>query len=128
MGLGTKALFAKRMAKEQYVPPGSEMTGFTRRPIFRNPNFVSPTDDMLTPVSKKLNAAKKKHFDKCVALFKISPRSLAQFKPSEESPSRWVVCSRPKSHRHKIMTMSAMTVKQLRRRTPLEPTPLRTQT
>ena len=69
MGLGTKALIAKRMAKEQYVPPGFEMTGLTRHPIFRNPNFVSPTDDMLTPVSKKLNAAKKKHFDKCVALF-----------------------------------------------------------
>jgi len=42
---------------------------FTRCSIFRNPKFVSPTDKMLTPVSQKLNAAKKKHFDKCVALF-----------------------------------------------------------
>jgi hypothetical protein len=46
-----------------------KVTWFTPYPIFRNPNFVSPTDKMLTPVSQKLNAAKKKHFDKCVALF-----------------------------------------------------------
>lgn len=31
-----------------------------------NPKFVSPTDDLLTPVTKKLNAAKQKHFVKGV--------------------------------------------------------------
>jgi hypothetical protein len=46
-----------------------DTTGFTHYPIFRNPKFVSPTDKMVTPVSQKLNAARKKHFDKCVALF-----------------------------------------------------------
>jgi len=45
-----------------------ETTGLIPDPIFRNPKFVSPTDKMVTPVSQKLNAAKKKHFDKCVAL------------------------------------------------------------
>ena len=70
MGLGTKALLAKRMAKEQYVPLvlSIETTWFTPRPVFRNPKFVSPTDKILTPVSQKLNAAKKMHFDKCVTL------------------------------------------------------------
>ena len=43
-------------------------TEFIFHPIFRNPKFVSPTDKILTPVSQKLNAAKKRHFDKCVAL------------------------------------------------------------
>lgn len=31
-----------------------------------NPKFVSPTDDLVTPVTKKLNAAKQKHFAKAV--------------------------------------------------------------
>jgi len=71
MGLGMKALLAKKLAKEQYVYPGSvcSIQTLTRYSIFRNPKFVSPTDKMLTPVSQKLNAAKKKHFDKCVTLF-----------------------------------------------------------
>ena len=47
----------------------AETTGFTLYPIFRTQKFVSPTDKMVTPVSQKLNAAKKKHFDKYVALF-----------------------------------------------------------
>ncbi|KAI0089170.1 hypothetical protein BDY19DRAFT_944541 [Irpex rosettiformis] len=46
IGLGAKALLAKKMAKNA------------------NPNFVSPTDDMMTPCSKKISAAKKKHFKK----------------------------------------------------------------
>ena len=29
-----------------------------------NPNFVSPTDDMMTPCTKKISAARKKHFNK----------------------------------------------------------------
>jgi len=64
MGLGTKALLAKRMAKEQ------------------NPKFVSPTDKMVTPVSQKLNAAKKKHFDKG------KPKSKPGLFSPEESSSR----------------------------------------
>ncbi|KAF9651136.1 hypothetical protein BDM02DRAFT_3154513 [Thelephora ganbajun] len=64
MGLGTKALLAKRLAKEQ------------------NPKFVSPTDKMLTPVSQKLNAARKKHFDKG------KPKPMGGLFPSEESPSQ----------------------------------------
>ncbi|KAG6888818.1 hypothetical protein C0992_007432 [Termitomyces sp. T32_za158] len=44
--MGTKALLAKRMAKNH------------------NPNFVSPTDNLVTPVTQKLNAAKKKQFSK----------------------------------------------------------------
>ncbi|KAH9999900.1 hypothetical protein BJV77DRAFT_1064059 [Russula vinacea] len=45
-GMGTRALLAKRMAKTQ------------------NPTYVSPTDNMLTPVTQKISDAKKKHFNK----------------------------------------------------------------
>ncbi|KAK0468459.1 uncharacterized protein EV420DRAFT_1504582 [Desarmillaria tabescens] len=55
-GMGAKALLAKKMAKSL------------------KPNFVSPTDNMMTPCSQKLSDAKKKHFTKGV-------------KPKEESAS-----------------------------------------
>ncbi|KZT72526.1 hypothetical protein DAEQUDRAFT_704919 [Daedalea quercina L-15889] len=42
-GMGAKALLAKKMANH-------------------NPKYISPTDKMMTPVSQKLSAAKKKHF------------------------------------------------------------------
>ncbi|KAH9062676.1 hypothetical protein EDB87DRAFT_1605234 [Lactarius vividus] len=45
-GMGARALLAKRMAKTQ------------------NPSYVSPTDNLLTPVTQKISAAKKKHFNK----------------------------------------------------------------
>ncbi|KAF5387815.1 hypothetical protein D9615_000375 [Tricholomella constricta] len=45
-GMGAKALLAKKLAKNH------------------NPNFISPTDNLMTPVTQKLNAAKKKHFIK----------------------------------------------------------------
>ncbi|GLB33764.1 putative spo12 family protein [Lyophyllum shimeji] len=45
-GMGAKALLAKKMAKNH------------------NPNFISPTDNLMTPCTQKLNAAKKKHFTK----------------------------------------------------------------
>ncbi|KAG6817455.1 hypothetical protein H0H87_008623 [Tephrocybe sp. NHM501043] len=45
-GMGAKALLAKKMAKNH------------------NPNFISPTDNLMTPVTQKLNAAKKKQFEK----------------------------------------------------------------
>ncbi|EJD01148.1 uncharacterized protein FOMMEDRAFT_88912 [Fomitiporia mediterranea MF3/22] len=45
-GMGAKALLAKTMAKNS------------------NPKFISPTDSFQTPVSSKINAAKKKRFEK----------------------------------------------------------------
>ncbi|TFK28779.1 hypothetical protein FA15DRAFT_691558 [Coprinopsis marcescibilis] len=45
-GLGAKALLAKKMAKSH------------------NPAFISPTDNLMTPCTQKLNAAKKKQFTK----------------------------------------------------------------
>ncbi|KAH7916084.1 hypothetical protein BJ138DRAFT_1109003 [Hygrophoropsis aurantiaca] len=45
-GMGMKALLAKKMAKSN------------------NPKFVSPTDNLMTPVTQKLNAAKQKRFVK----------------------------------------------------------------
>ncbi|RDB22573.1 hypothetical protein Hypma_010242 [Hypsizygus marmoreus] len=45
-GMGAKALLAKKMAKNH------------------NPNFISPTDNLMTPCTQKLSAAKKKHFTK----------------------------------------------------------------
>ena len=51
---------------------------------------------------------------------------LAQPEPSEESPSRWVACSNPKSHPRKTTATSAMTAKRFRRKIPLDLTRLRT--
>ncbi|RDX53648.1 hypothetical protein OH76DRAFT_1342706 [Lentinus brumalis] len=48
-GMGAKALLAKKFAKTH------------------NPTYVSPTDNMMTPCSQKLNATKKKHFNKGAA-------------------------------------------------------------
>ncbi|KAI5124964.1 hypothetical protein M0805_007390 [Coniferiporia weirii] len=45
-GMGAKALLAKKMAKST------------------NPKFISPTDNMMTPCTQKISAAKKKRFDK----------------------------------------------------------------
>ncbi|KAF9006422.1 hypothetical protein BDQ17DRAFT_1423312 [Cyathus striatus] len=45
-GMGAKALLAKKLAKSN------------------NPTYISPTDNLMTPVTQKLNAAKKKHFEK----------------------------------------------------------------
>ncbi|KAF7332165.1 RING-type domain-containing protein [Mycena kentingensis (nom. inval.)] len=45
-GMGAKALLAKKMAKNI------------------NPTYVSPTDNLMTPCTQKLSAAKKKHFTK----------------------------------------------------------------
>ncbi|KAJ8086564.1 hypothetical protein AAF712_002023 [Marasmius tenuissimus] len=45
-GMGAKALLSKKMAKSL------------------NPTYVSPTDNMMTPCTQKLSAAKKKHFSK----------------------------------------------------------------
>ncbi|TRM68084.1 hypothetical protein BD626DRAFT_480747 [Schizophyllum amplum] len=45
-GMGAKALLARRMPKAH------------------NASYVSPTDNMMTPCSQKLNSAKKKQFTK----------------------------------------------------------------
>ncbi|KAF5363638.1 hypothetical protein D9756_000663 [Leucocoprinus leucothites] len=45
-GMGAKALLAKKFAKAH------------------NPNFISPTDNLMTPITQKLNAAKKQQFTK----------------------------------------------------------------
>ncbi|KAJ6599107.1 hypothetical protein DFH09DRAFT_902917 [Mycena vulgaris] len=45
-GMGAKALLAKKMAKSL------------------NPTYISPTDNLMTPCTQKLSAAKKKHFNK----------------------------------------------------------------
>ncbi|KAJ7283695.1 hypothetical protein C8J57DRAFT_1462685 [Mycena rebaudengoi] len=45
-GMGAKALLAKKMAKNL------------------NPTYISPTDNLMTPCTQKLSAAKKKHFTK----------------------------------------------------------------
>ncbi|KAF9569068.1 hypothetical protein CPC08DRAFT_702182 [Agrocybe pediades] len=58
--LGAKALLAKKMAKSH------------------NPAFISPTDNMMTPVTQKLNAAKKKHFTK-------TTKPVQLFSPAKEN-------------------------------------------
>jgi len=45
-GMGAKALLAKKLAKSH------------------NPTYISPTDNLMTPCTQKLSAAKKKHFSK----------------------------------------------------------------
>ncbi|KAG2146787.1 hypothetical protein DEU56DRAFT_786400 [Suillus clintonianus] len=61
-GMGMKALLAKKMAKSN------------------NPKFVSPTDNLMTPVTQKLNAAKQKHFTK-------GAKPMGTLFPAKESPS-----------------------------------------
>lgn len=61
-GMGAKALFAKKFTKAH------------------NPNFVSPTDNLMTPVSQKLSEAKKKRFTKGV-----KPTQLFTYKDKQKS-------------------------------------------
>ncbi|KAJ8454164.1 hypothetical protein ONZ51_g10157 [Trametes cubensis] len=63
--MGAKALLAKKFAKSH------------------NPTYVSPTDNMMTPCSQKLNATKKKHFIKGAA--KPMPSLFSQQGNSSES-------------------------------------------
>ncbi|KZT13060.1 uncharacterized protein LAESUDRAFT_740280 [Laetiporus sulphureus 93-53] len=68
-GMGAKALLAKKFASQ-------------------NPKFVSPTDKLMTPVSQKLNAAKKKHFARAAKpmqpLFVEKEVSSGPDRPAEE--------------------------------------------
>ncbi|KAI1786681.1 hypothetical protein LXA43DRAFT_1032865 [Ganoderma leucocontextum] len=73
-GMGAKALLAKKFAKSH------------------NPTYVSPTDNMMTPCSQKLNQTKKKHFTKGTAkpmpsLFSQQPDANSE-SDSEESPPK----------------------------------------
>jgi hypothetical protein len=66
-GMGAKALLAKKFAKSQRVffsPTVKKLVA--DRNASSNPTYVSPTDNLVTPCTQKLNAAKKKHFDKYV--------------------------------------------------------------
>ncbi|KAF8974315.1 hypothetical protein BDZ97DRAFT_2069259 [Flammula alnicola] len=70
-GMGAKALLAKKMAKSL------------------NPTYISPTDNMMTPCTQKLSAAKKKHFNKTtkpVQLFSPAKEN-EESSDDEESPA-----------------------------------------
>ncbi|KAJ7068222.1 hypothetical protein C8F01DRAFT_1117336 [Mycena amicta] len=58
-GMGAKALLAKKMAKNL------------------NPTYISPTDNLMTPCTQKLSAAKKKHFTN-------GSKPIQLFAPAEE--------------------------------------------
>ncbi|KAF8165384.1 hypothetical protein B0H34DRAFT_793779 [Crassisporium funariophilum] len=62
-GMGAKALLAKKLAKSQ-----------------SNPTYVSPTDNLMTPCTQKLSAARKKHFTKST-----KPVQLFSQKENDES-------------------------------------------
>jgi len=64
-GMGAKALLAKKMAKSC------------------NPKYISPTDNLMTPCSQKLTAAKKKNFTKSA---KAMPKLFASTPTPEEGP------------------------------------------
>ncbi|KZT33741.1 hypothetical protein SISSUDRAFT_1053861 [Sistotremastrum suecicum HHB10207 ss-3] len=68
-GMGAKALMAKKMAKNL------------------NPARVSPTDNLMTPVTAKLNQVKKKHFTKGKPILSpfATPRSENISPPLDES-------------------------------------------
>ena len=66
-GLGAKALLAKKMAKSMQVSIRLLLFEYLSTVSCRNPNYVSPTDNMMTPCTKKISAAKKKHFTKSAA-------------------------------------------------------------
>ena len=70
-GMGAQALFAKRFAKG-YVLPAVFSSNLRRSLSLRNPTYVSPTDSMTTPITKKINDAKKKHFTKYVLVLSLS--------------------------------------------------------
>jgi len=72
-GMGAKALLAKRMAKNI------------------NPTFISPTDNLMTPCTQKISAAKKKNFSKGAKpmqpLFK-TPEEATEPSSSDEEPTQ----------------------------------------
>ncbi|KAK7470696.1 hypothetical protein VKT23_002118 [Stygiomarasmius scandens] len=69
-GMGAKALLAKKMAKSQ-----------------SNPSYVSPTDNLMTPCTQKLNAAKKKHFSKPAKPVQLFAQKEENSSDGEEEPN-----------------------------------------
>ena len=81
-GMGMKALLAKKMAKSEYAHLSLGMLSLI---LSSNPKFVSPTDNMVTPVTQKLNAAKQKRFAKYVIildLFHVTDNAFPRAKPT----------------------------------------------
>ncbi|KAL0577731.1 hypothetical protein V5O48_004280 [Marasmius crinis-equi] len=66
-GMGAKALLSKKMAKSL------------------NPTYVSPTDNMMTPCTQKLSAAKKKHFNKPAKPVQLFAQQEGNSSDAEES-------------------------------------------
>ena len=72
--------------------------------VVRNSNFVSPTDNMMTPTTQNINAAKKKHFTKCVFVLP----TFMSFADSRltGARSRWASCShRRRQHQKTRLAM-----------------------
>ncbi|KAJ7179209.1 hypothetical protein C8R46DRAFT_1072891 [Mycena filopes] len=65
-GMGAKALLAKKMAKNL------------------NPTYISPTDNLMTPCTQKLTAAKKKHFKKGTKPIQLFAQTEEQGAESDE--------------------------------------------
>ncbi|KAJ7179989.1 hypothetical protein C8R43DRAFT_912553 [Mycena crocata] len=65
-GMGAKALLAKKMAKNL------------------NPTYISPTDNLMTPCTQKLSAAKKKHFAKGAKPIQLFAQTEEQADESDE--------------------------------------------
>ncbi|KAJ7507755.1 hypothetical protein B0H11DRAFT_2218576 [Mycena galericulata] len=68
-GMGAKALLAKKMAKNL------------------NPTYISPTDNLMTPCTQKLSAAKKKHFNKGAKPIQLFAQTEEQAQESGEDDS-----------------------------------------
>ncbi|KAF7798915.1 hypothetical protein EIP86_010143 [Pleurotus ostreatoroseus] len=73
-GMGARALLAKKLAKSA------------------NPSFVSPTDNALSPCTKKINEVKKKHFTKGArpmpSLFSPKDADSSQSSSGDESDTK----------------------------------------
>ncbi|KAJ7667981.1 hypothetical protein DFH06DRAFT_235135 [Mycena polygramma] len=69
-GMGAKALLAKKMAKNL------------------NPTYISPTDNLMTPCTQKLTAAKKKHFTKGAKPIQLFAQTEEQGDESDDESPR----------------------------------------
>ena len=98
-GMGAKALLAKKMAKNQSatLPRTAADCVLTSLNKFSNPTYISPTDNLMTPCTQKLNAARKKHFNKCVAcpLSSILLSSLPTWRPGERNQYSYLLRTNP---------------------------------
>ncbi|KAF8342287.1 uncharacterized protein EI90DRAFT_3032774, partial [Cantharellus anzutake] len=60
--MGQKALLAKKMAKGTWVVVTVPLSQILSQLPHSYRSTVSPTDNLMTPVTAKLSQAKKKHF------------------------------------------------------------------